>query len=254
MDVLAYIRVSTDEQAAHGHSVDMQPARIRQYCEAEGLNIVGVICDAGVSGSVPLTRRPGGRELLTRLRAGEAEGVVVVRLDRLFRDALDGLQFFTARRAAQVISIAERIDTSTASGRFHLTIELARAQYERDLASERTTDNTRAMRQAGRVYGAVPYGLQADGGQMRRNPATWPIRQQIVDWRGYGHSLDTIRQRLREDRTPAPSGGRWWSKSVLANLIKTHDSLAHLPMAGAQPESSTPTPTDAEVLRATAES
>lgn len=229
MDVIAYIRVSTDEQASDGHSIDMQPARIRQYCDGEGLNIVGVICDAGVSGSVPLTRRPGGRELLARLRAGEAAGVVVVRLDRLFRDALDGLQFFAARRPTQVISIAERIDTGTASGRFHLTIELARAQYERDLASERTADNTRAMRQAGRVYGTTPYGLRATDGELRRDANTWHIRQQIVDWRSNGLTLDAIRQRLREDRTPAPGGGRWWSKTTLANLIKTHDSLAHLP-------------------------
>lgn len=228
MRAFAYVRVSTEEQADSGHSIELQPARITSYCQTYGLELVDVITDPAVSGSTPLARRAGGRELLRRLDAGEAEAVVVVRLDRLFRDALDGLQFF-ARSRAVVHSVAERIDTGSPAGRLQLTILLATAQYERDIAAARATENTRGLRAAGRVYGSTPYGCVAVAGQLYRDPATWAQRELICEWRANGLPLQAIRERLREDRVQAPGGGTWWSKSTLSNLIATHTDLAHLP-------------------------
>lgn len=229
MRLFAYIRVSTDEQAESGHSIELQPARIRSYCQTYGLHLVDVITDAGVSGSVPLARRAGGRELMRRLAAGEADGVVVARLDRMFRDALDGLTFF-ARARCVVHSVAERIDTSSPAGRLQLTILLATAQYERDIAAERAAENTRGLRAAGRVYGSTPFGCVDADGQLYRHPGTWAQRELICQWRANGLPLQAIRERLREEGISAPQGGRWWSKSTLANLIQSHNTLAHLPL------------------------
>lgn len=240
MRLIAYTRVSTDEQAERGHSLAIQPAQLINYAGEHGIQIVRMIADEGVSGSVALARRRGGNELLAALAEGVAEGVLVTRLDRLFRDALDGLSFFAGATLAAppvVVSANEAIDTSTPAGRLQLTIMLATAQYERDMAAARAADNTRGMRAAGKVYGTVPFGCTEVGatadarGRLVRDPQAWMVREQILAWREQNVSYSAIADRLRSMRIPAPGGGRSWSKSTLRGIVETHDQLAHLPLA-----------------------
>ena len=237
MRLIAYIRVSTDDQADNGHSSStVQPARLKAYCDLHGHLLVASIVDDGVSASVPLAKRAGGKTLLAALKAGEADGVVVVRLDRLFRSAIDGLRFFEEfadKRNVAVHSVSELIDTSTPAGRLNLTIQLAAAQYERDLAVQRATDNSRGLRKAGRVYGHVPFGCVAIAGQLYRQPVDWQVRERIVALRGEGYSFGTIRNLLRDEGAPAPAGGAWWSKATISALCDLHGELVHLPEAPA---------------------
>ena len=125
MRALGYIRVSTEEQAGQGHSLALQPDMIRQWCGLFGHTLVDVVEDRGISAGTALHKRPGGRELLRRLRAGEADVVVVYRLDRLFRNAQHGLNFVRDeldRTGVALQSISEKVDTTTAVGKFVLTI------------------------------------------------------------------------------------------------------------------------------------
>lgn len=241
MNLLGYVRVSTDDQRRHGHSLDAQPATLRRYCELHGHLLMRVIVDEGVSGSVELGRRRGGRELIDALATGEAEGVVVTRLDRLFRDALDGLGFFA--NGAAVHSVADLIDTSTPAGKLNLTISLAAAQYERDMAVQRATESSRSLRAAGRAYASAPYGCVAigvakrqggDGKALFRVPAIWAMRQRLVDARtkpdGSERSLRELALWARAARIRSPAGERNWGSSALRRVLDGHDSLAHLPM------------------------
>ena len=241
MRLIAYTRVSTDEQAEHGHSLAIQPAALVNYAAKHDIQIVRMIADEGVSGAVPLGRRRGGSELIAALADGTADGVLVTRLDRLFRDALDGLSFFAGAGlsgdAPAVVSVAETIDTSTPSGRMMLGMLLVAAQFERDTAAARAVDNSRGMRRAGRIYGTVPYGCrEIDAtddrrGRLVRCPRTWEIREAIMAWRAENVSYSAISDRLRSRRIPAPEGGERWSKSTLRGIAETHADLAHLPMA-----------------------
>src|SRR5262245_22856200 len=90
---VAYVRVSTQEQASHGVSLDAQRQRIQAYCSMAGLELVELISEEGISGSVPLTDRDGGRRLteLISKRNSTVTHVVALRLDRIFRDACDAL-------------------------------------------------------------------------------------------------------------------------------------------------------------------
>jgi DNA invertase Pin-like site-specific DNA recombinase len=234
MRLLGYVRVSTDEQARAGHSLAQQPERLAAYCLAHQHELVDVVVEAdGISGSVPLERRPGGAALLHRIKAGEADGILVIRIERLFRDLLDGLAFFRGparRRNIAVHSLAEHIDTSTAAGRLALNIHLLLADHDRDKGAERTAEVMQGLRDGGRVFGHVPYGCLAIDGALFRDPAQWEQRAAIVRMHRQGLSLSTIRAALRELRQPAPSGGALWPKSTLAELIRTHESLAHLPL------------------------
>lgn len=228
MRVLIYSRVSTEEQAEQGTSLMVQPRQVQQHVESLGYSVVKTIADVGVSGSVPLERRPGGAVLIGALQDGQAEAVAVVRLDRLFRDVLDGLLFFRDAGAA-VISCSEALDSTTPQGRFQLNMLLAAAQYERDLASQRATQNSRGLLAQGRVYGATPYGLTVREGRLYRDPVNWPQRCEIVAMREAGLSYESIRRALRDARVQAPAGGRWWSKSTLRHLCESHPELSHLP-------------------------
>lgn len=235
MRLLAYVRVSTDDQVRDGHSLGQQPERLAAACVAFGHTLVDLIAEAdGTSGSIPLERRPGGAQLLRRLKAGEADGVIVLRLERLFRDLLDGLHFFRGfarRHHVAVLSLAEHIDTSTAAGRLSLNIHLLMADAERDKSAERTREVMDGLRQQGRVYGHVPFGCVAHAGDLFRDPATWPLRERIVALHAQGLSLAAIDAELRARGIAAPNGGRRWSKSTLSALVKGHDSLIHLPVS-----------------------
>ncbi len=235
MRLIAYSRVSTEDQARGGHSLSQQPERLAAGCIAHQHTLVDVIVEGeGVSGSIPLERRPGGAALLRRLKARDADGVIVVRLERLFRDLLDGVHFFrtTARdHGIAVVSLSEHIDTSCASGRMALNMHLLMADYERDKGAERTAEVMRGLREGGRVYGHVPYGCAAVDGALYRDAGTWPLRESIVRLRTVdAMTYDAMRHVLRERGVPAPNGGQRWAKSSLAEIVKTHSSLTHLPL------------------------
>jgi DNA invertase Pin-like site-specific DNA recombinase len=237
MKLVGYLRVSTEEQAREGVSLGQQLRRLQAYCELHGHELVGDFADEGVSASIPLARRAGGAKMLAALKAGTAQGVVVIRLDRLFRDALDGLTFFRAaeRTGATVHSISELIDSSTPAGKLSLTIQLAAAQYERDLAVQRATECNAALREQGRVYGHVPYGCVAvgegDERRLMRDPETWPVRDDAVEDMTNGISLRSVAAHLQARNIPSPTGKRRWSPNTLRELRTHHETLRKLPMA-----------------------
>jgi len=233
MRLIPYIRVSTDDQAETGHSLAAQEHGLQRFAAHNGHQLAEQVADEGVSAGKALGKRRGGAALLATLRAGNADGVLVARMDRLFRNLFDALGFFAEAADAGwvVISAGEHIDTSTPGGRLQLHIMLATAEYERQLASVRTAAVSTSLRERGKVFGTTPYGCLAVDGDLLRLRDIWAIREMIVEWhRGHRYSLRTIRGMLHDQRIPAPAGGRWWSTSTLAGLLDSHDTLAHLPM------------------------
>ena len=232
MRVIGYIRVSTDEQRDHGHSLTVQERALASWAALHGHTLVRIVRDEGVSASRPLDRREGGAAVLAALRDGEVRGVVVTRLDRLFRDTLDGLMFFSDARASgwAVHSVSELIDSSTPGGRLTLSIQLATAAYERDLAVARSTEVAHALRRAGRVYGPVPFGLRrtADGALVR-DPARWLQRELIVRLRREDKlSWQGIAKTLRGHGIRNPSGRPHWAVSTLRWIVESHDAVEHI--------------------------
>ena len=116
---LGYARVSTDEQAREGVSLQAQVARIQAYAQAKELELTDVLTDDGISGKT--LERPALRELIQRCERGEVGHVVVVKLDRLTRHTRDLLalvdDLFLAREI-ELHSVSESLDTSTPHGRF----------------------------------------------------------------------------------------------------------------------------------------
>src|SRR5262249_44260183 len=146
--VLGYLRVSTTEQASNGAGLDAQRAAIAAEADRRGWS-VRWIEDRGYSAKD--LRRPGIQEALTALAGGEADALVVAKLDRLSRSLPDfwGLVEQSRRERWQLIALDLGVDTSTPSGEMLANVLASFAQFERRLIGQRTAEALGAKRAAG---------------------------------------------------------------------------------------------------------
>ncbi len=215
---IAYARVSTEEQARGGVSLDVQRASARKYCDLHCLRLDRIYADEGISGK----RADNRPELQEAIQAAcSARGVLVVyslsRLARSTRDAID-IADQLAKASADLVSISEKIDTTNGMGRFFFTTIAALAQLERDLISERTAaamSHKRDRRE--RVSHQIPlgYDLADDGVQLVENKAEQRLLRRIRKLHGQGLSSRQIIERLERAGHEPKNGGRWHPKVVL---------------------------------------
>ena len=222
---VAYIRVSTEEQASEGVSLDAQEAALRAYCTMRGLTLVELVSDAAVSAGKPLATREGGRRVLDLVKRGEVGSVVAWKLDRLFRDCADCLtttgRWDKAEVALHLVDMGgQAIDTSTAMGRFFLTVMAGAAEMERNLVRERTSAGMAHKKAKGERVGTVPYGsrLAGDGVALEENNEEQEVIARLKALRAEGLTLQAITDRLNTDGTPAR--GKRWHLTTVARLLK----------------------------------
>lgn len=162
--VIGYTRVSTLEQSREGVSLDNQEHKIRAYAELKDMELVEMIVEEGKSGKT--INRPGLQKIISLVNKKQIDGVICYKLDRLTRKTRDLLYLIEdvfAKNGIQFISLNENIDTSSASGKFFLTVMGAMAQMERDLIAERTTDALQELTRQGRRLGSpdkLPLGFK----------------------------------------------------------------------------------------------
>ena len=137
--VALYGRVSTEEQAIRGFSIDAQVAAMKEYCEKNGMKIVDVYLDEGISGAKPPLKRPALKRLLEDVESGKIDMILFTKLDRWFRSVKEyfKVQDVLDNNKVEWKAIQEDYDTSTANGQMAITIFLAVAQNERDRTAER---------------------------------------------------------------------------------------------------------------------
>ena len=226
MKAIAYIRCSTQEQADSGLGLDAQRERIRAYCCLKELILVESITDAGVSGGKLLAARGGGQRLLAALRRKQADAVVMLKLDRMFRNAGDCLTTVeTWEKAGVALHVVDlggnAIDTTSAAGRFMLTVLAGAAEMERNLVRERTRAALAVKRSNGQRVGTVPYGsdLSADGTTLIPNEAEQAVIADIRSMRSGGMTLEQIAEELTERGVPTKTGkSREWGHSAVRRI------------------------------------
>lgn len=160
MTVALYIRVSTDEQATQGFSLESQRQRLEAFCASQGWADFEVFMDDGYTGTN--LDRPALKRLLRAAQRKRISGVIVYRLDRLSRRQRDVLYLLEDVFDANDIafrSATEPFDTSTPLGRAMLGILAVFAQLERDTIIERTKSGMRQRVAKGLWHGAnYPFG------------------------------------------------------------------------------------------------
>lgn len=215
MKVIGYIRVSTEEQAQSGVSLEAQEAKLRAYAELYDIELTEIVVDAGVSGK-SLDRMGWGRVAL-HLHAGFAEGVVVAKLDRLTRNVSD-LEYLLDKyftKDHHLFSVSEQIDTRTAGGRLVLHILMSVAQWEREIIGERTSTAMQHKRAKGEYTGGnVPYGFILKDGDLVEDDRERAIIRTAKTLRERNHSLRQIGSRLLEIGYYPRTGGEWHPSQV----------------------------------------
>jgi len=209
---IGYIRVSTEGQAQNGVSLDAQRDRIRAWAESNGYELAVVQVDEGISGG-KLTNRPAAQRAIAQACKHKAALVVysLSRLARSTRDAID-ISERLHKAGADLVSLSEAIDTTTAAGKMVFRMLAVLAEFERDLVSERTTMALRHLKHQGRRIGRwLPYGydLDADGEHLAENPAEQETVALIRSWHDAGRTMRTIADDLNSRGIPAKQGGQW---------------------------------------------
>lgn len=223
VSAVSYVRVSTEDQAREGFSIEAQRSRIRAYCAAKGYDLVREFLDDGFSGRT--TNRPGFRDLLVAIRDGlGVEGlptrigaVVVAKFDRLNRNLYDFLatQREMQREGVHFASVDETVDTRGPFGRFFVQVIAAFAELESGIIGERVRHGMRQKALQGGFNGmSAPYGYDVRQGGLIPNRAEARIVRLICTWRRAGRSFGWITDRLNGDFVPTKKGKRWTKRQV----------------------------------------
>lgn len=209
LHVVGYRRVSTQEQASTGHSLDAQRRSIEEHAARKGWT-VDWQADEGATGSKV---NPGLRDALELLRTQQADALVVTKMDRIARSVLNAADIM---RAAQeqgwsLIVLDLGMDLSTPSGKAMAQMLSVFAELELEMIRSRTRDGLAVARAKGKQIGR-PSSIPTD------------VRRRIVSEREVGRSFAAIALALSTDGILTPTGRPSWDESVVRRAYKSATS------------------------------
>lgn len=219
MRAVIYTRVSTEEQAESGLGLEAQEATCRQACEARGWDVVGLVVDAGVSGKIRPTDRPGLVEALAMVggpkRTRQGDVLVIAKLDRAARSAFDllWLREESERCGFGLVVLDPEMDTTTPAGKFQFTVMAGVAELERDLIAQRTREALAAKKARGARLGR-PVTMPA------------PVRDRVGELRAAGLSIAGVADALNAEGVERTGGP--WTRSAVQKVLRSvaHDHYA----------------------------
>lgn len=224
---IGYVRVSTEGQATEGISLEAQQAKIRAWCDVNDYELQGIEVDAGLSGG-RADNRPALQKALERACDLKGTALVVYSLSRLARSTKDTIEIADRldKAGADLVSLSEKIDTTSAAGRMVFRVLAVLAEFERDQISERTSLALQYKRSKKERVGRVPYGfdLAEDGVKLLENAAEQAIIARIGELRRAGSSYRDIAGALNDSTIRAKAGGRWHAKVVM-EIFKRYPDL-----------------------------
>jgi site-specific DNA recombinase len=206
-----YLRVSTTAQALEGISLEAQQAKAEAWVTASGYSVASVHTDAGISGS-KAANRPGLQAALDAVCA--LRGVLVVySLSRLARSTKDAILIAERlqKAGADLVSLSERIDTTTAAGKMIFRLLAVLAEFERDLVSERTKAALAHKASKGERVGQIPFGycLATNGVVLLEDPNEQSIQREIRALKASGASWAEIASRLNGQGLSTKKQKKW---------------------------------------------
>ncbi|WP_328478508.1 recombinase family protein [Actinoplanes sp. NBC_00393] len=209
---VAYLRVSTEEQAESGAGIAAQRAAIEAEAERRGWVIVGWHTDAGASGK-SMAKRPALADALAAVESGEATALVVAKLDRLSRSLVDFAALMERARSKgwNLVALDLGIDLSTPAGEFLASVMASAAQWERRIIGQRTREGLAAKKAAGVRLG---------------RPASLPteVRSRIVRAHREGANYSAIARDLNADGVPTAQGGAKWYPATVRAVVNSQEA------------------------------
>lgn len=203
---VGYVRVSTMHQEDKV-SLEAQPDELRRYCEARGFDLVRVVSEVESAYSVPFENRPGGKLALEAIAAGEADGIIVAKLDRAFRSTQDAIATVERWGKENVSFVCidflngrplEQVDDDPMA-RFTFTLFAGLAQFTRDTIAANTRRALSYKQSQGEWVGRVPFGFKVDEttGKLVEDPEAMQVVESIKRAHRRGQSVRAITARLK---------------------------------------------------------
>jgi DNA invertase Pin-like site-specific DNA recombinase len=232
--VVAYIRVSTDQQAEHGSGLEYQTRAIQVWCDVNGMELVTTCRDQGVSGAEPMDDRQGLPIAMAFIAQGVADGIVVWKLDRLARDVVlqetilrditrKGGRLYSTHQAEQ-----ETLDEPDEPQRQLIRVILgAIASYESAMVRSRMMAGKRLKStNGGYIGGPTPFGTQngADG-ELEPNEDEVVTLRRMVELREQGLGYLKIANALNAEGLSTRSGSPWQPTTIRTILLRVAPTL-----------------------------
>lgn len=214
--IALYCRVSTDEQAREGISLEEQQNRLQAYCRAMGWDEEPVLfIDDGYSAKD--LERPYLKKLLDGVNKGTISKILVTKLDRMSRRLLDLLKLIDVFNEHNVsfVSISESFDTNTPSGRLTLQVLGAVAEFERERIRERVFENMYHAATQGKWLTQSPYGYDLVNKELVINEEEAKIVNRIFDYYlSNGWGFYSIAKQLNEEGILSKYDKEWSIRSI----------------------------------------
>jgi len=200
--------------------MDAQEAKLRAWADMNGAESVTIFTDAGLSGK-RADNRPALQDALNAVGKGDA--LIVYSLSRLARSTKDTITIADVleKRGADLVSMAEKIDTTTAAGKMVFRMLAVLSEFERDQVSERTRlalDHKRANGE--KTGGDVPYGYRVEDGRLVPDAGEQKAVALIRELHAAGNSLRQIARELEARGYRTKTGRTHWHPQSVKQIIE----------------------------------
>lgn len=205
-------------QADDRISLDAQQAKAKAWCMANGYEVKAVYVDAGISGK-RTTNRPELQKALAD--CGKGDALIVYSLSRLARSTKDTLEISEqlTKKKTDLISLQEKIDTTTAAGKMMFQMLAVLSEFERNLAAERTATALQYKKSKGERAGQIPYGskLGDDGIMLVADDPQQAAIAEIKRLRGERYPIRKIAEQM--NRSEFKPNGKAWHATTIARIL-----------------------------------
>lgn len=219
--VAIYIRVSTQEQADEGYSIEEQKKRLLSFCDAKNWTIYKIYIDPGYSGSN--LNRPAIQELIKDAEHHYFDMVLIYKLDRLSRsqkDTMHLLEDVFLKNKVDLVAMSESFDTSSPLGVAMVGILAVFAQLERENIKERTSIGRKARVSEGHFHGShapLGYSFKPGGNDLEVNPYESVIILDIFKKFLSGESINAIAKDMYNNYG---NNLREWTNTTVRRILR----------------------------------
>jgi len=191
-----YVRVSTEEQARLGISLSAQEEALKNYASALGYEVLKIYKDEGKSGK-DITHRPEMVQLLKDAEMRKFQAIFIYKLDRFSRSLKDLIETIEKLKEWNVdfISLQDKIETTSASGKLMFHIISAFAEFERNVTGDRTKFSMDKKARDGNPITRAPWGYKMENKKLVPTQNSFQVAELFQDFLNQDISLTKLAEK-----------------------------------------------------------